>query len=128
VLMSRQHHAFATDEVPAEDFAKTAAFDHLIECIVDCQRQGVFSAAVPAQRIGLTLWSAAHGAAALAVSKPALVEEIGIEQLADDIICAVGIGVAVMHRIPDASPDSSQLPAPDDIVGLLDSCFGTPSA
>lgn len=96
-LMSRGHEGL---NGPAT-LEESPAFEHVLELVRECQASGEFSAEVDPVRIGTTLWAMAHGLAALSVTKPHLVEVLGAEAMAIDAIDAIGVGIAVLHRLPD---------------------------
>jgi AcrR family transcriptional regulator len=96
VMMSRGSHA-----APGWQ-EEQGAFIHLSDLVARCQAEGVFDNAMPTSRIAVALWAAAHGVAALCISKPALVELVGVELLAGDVITAIGAGVAGLH--PGGAP------------------------
>lgn len=117
-LMSRVHVGIGGSTLEG-----SPAFAHLLELVAQCQDAGVFSKDIPCERIGATLWAAAHGVAAMAVTKPHLLEQIGAQTLADDVISTIGVGVAVMHRLPD-EPDGTA--EPKSLGALLDETLGAP--
>jgi AcrR family transcriptional regulator len=104
VMMGR-----ASDLKPSDEIA-SGAFTHLLDSVQRCISLGVLEGD-PVQ-LGLQLWAAAHGIAALLVAKPAFPWP-PVEQLVDDTICAAGFGIAARARIPE-----HELPV-DEVVERL---------
>jgi AcrR family transcriptional regulator len=92
-----EHYRLATmDACPRPDVDQllaASAFVHLREAAVACIEAGVFA---PAEPIGVTLelWAAAHGVAALLVSKPYLPYGDPMAY-ADRVLCAAAYGHTV---------------------------------
>jgi len=100
VMMGR-----ATSLSPADEIA-SGAFAHLLDTVSRCVALGVLEGD-PVQ-LGLQLWAAAHGIAALLIAKP-MFPWPPVEELIDNTICAAGLGLAAKARIPE-----DELPA--DVV------------
>lgn len=134
-LMSRVHQGLAGEATIEE----SPAFEHLLELVRECQASGAFAQEVDPLRIGMTLWATAHGIAALTVTKPQLAHVFGAESLAMDAVAAIGVGIAVVHRLPDdceGAPGSQQTQgaearrgsadAPRSLADLLNETLGEP--
>lgn len=80
---------------PAEEIA-SGAFSHLLDRVQACVAIGVLEGD-PIQ-LGMQLWAAAHGIAALLIAKP-MFPWPPVEELVDDTICAAGAGIAVASRL-----------------------------
>lgn len=76
-----------------------AAFAHFMETVQLCMDAGVFAQDDPLP-ITLQLWSAAHGIAALMITKPFLPWG-DVEEAADRVLCAAALGKAVADRLGD---------------------------
>lgn len=122
-LMSRSHAGLAG----AASLEDSPAFEHVVELVRDCQAAGVFAAGIDPVRIGTTLWAMTHGLAALSVTKPQLVDAFGPESLATDVVDAIGVGIAVLHRLPasDCVPDVAG-DAPRSLAEVLNETLGPP--
>lgn len=82
---------------PSEEIA-SGAFGHLLDSVTGCLALGVLEGE-PVQ-LGLQLWAAAHGVAALLIAKP-LFPWPPLEEFVDAAICTAGIGLAASSRVPD---------------------------
>jgi hypothetical protein len=109
----------------ARDLLTTSTYTSLVESVRRCQEVGVFAPDADAVEISTTLWAAAHGVAALLISRPELAAREDRMGVADQCICAAGLGLAMLHRLPD--PDSDDCPEGLDVVSLLDATFGPPT-
>ena len=94
---------------PADEIA-SGAFTYLLDSVVSCIALGVLEG--DAVQLGLQLWAAAHGIAALLIAKPLFAWQ-PVEELVDNAICAAGMGLAAMSRLPDDLPV-------DEVVRRLD--------
>ena len=119
-LMSRTHEGLANQATLEE----SPAFEHVLELVRECQAAGAFAADIDAVRIGTTLWAMAHGLAALSVTKPHLVEAFGAESLATDAVDAIGVGIAVLHRLPEKQCATDD--APRSLAEILNETMGPP--
>lgn len=122
-LMSRSHQGLAGPATLME----SPAFEHVLELVRECQASGAFAADIDPVRIGTMLWAMTHGLAALSVTKPQLVEGFGPESLAADAVDAIGLGIAVLHRLPpaDCVPDGPQ-DVPRSLTEVLNETLGPP--
>jgi AcrR family transcriptional regulator len=116
---------------------ESPAFAHVLDLVRECQQSGAFSPDVDPVRIGTTLWAMAHGLAAIGVIKPDLVDAVGLESLATEAIEAIGVGIAVMHRIapndcepaasaPASGPLEAGEDAPRSLAQVLNETLGPP--
>lgn len=119
VLMTR-----GSETDGARDLLATSTYTNLVESVRRCQEVGVFAPDADAVEISTTLWAAAHGVAALLISRPELTSAEDRMRVADQCISAAGLGLAMLHRLPD--PDSPECEGLD-VVTLLDATFGPPS-
>ena len=94
VMMGR-----ASQMTPADEIA-SGAFTHLLDSVEKSIALGVLEG--DPIRLGMQLWAAAHGIAALLIAKP-MFPWPPIEELVDNTICAAGFGLAVKSRIPEDS-------------------------
>ena len=97
VMMRRRELAIGPSG--PEELAAGGAFGHLLETVQACQTEGVFAPDDDAYQLGLALWSAAHGIAALAIAKPELMGP-NVEPLLTRVIESFGIGLAISSRLP----------------------------
>lgn len=122
-LMSRSHAGSAG----SASLEHSPAFEHVLELVGECQAAGVFASGVDPVRIGTTLWAMVHGLAALSVTKPQLVDAFGPESLATDVVEAIGVGIAVLHRLPPADCDAQGVDdAPRSLAEVLNETLGPP--
>jgi AcrR family transcriptional regulator len=85
---------------PADEIA-SGAFAHLLDSVQACVSLGVLEGD-PIQ-LGMQLWAAAHGIAALLIAKP-MFPWPPVEELVDNTICAAGSGLAAKSRLPEDLP------------------------
>ncbi|MDQ2749804.1 MAG: TetR/AcrR family transcriptional regulator [Actinomycetota bacterium] len=102
-----EHYRLALlDPCPRPDVDQvlaTSAFAHFNETVVQCMDAGIFAAGDPLP-ITFELWSAAHGVAALMITKPFLPWG-DKEAFADRALCAAAVGRATADLIGgDVSP------------------------
>lgn len=122
-LMSRSHSGSANEATLEE----SPAFEHVVELVRECQASGAFATGIDPVRIGTMLWAMAHGLAALSVTKPSVFDM----SLATDAIDAIGVGIAVLHRMPgkdcapDGAADTAQV-APRSLRDILNETLGPP--
>ncbi len=91
-----------SDHDPADEIA-SGAFGHLLASVTSCVAVGVLEGD-PVQ-LGMQLWAAAHGIAALLIAKPRFPWP-SVDELVDNTMCAAGIGLAAQSRLPhDLSVD-----------------------
>lgn len=95
VMMGR-----ASSMSPADEIA-SGAFAHLLDSVQACLALGVLEGD-PIQ-LGMQLWAAAHGIAALLIAKP-MFPWPPLEELVDNTICAAGSGLVVTSRLPHDLP------------------------
>lgn len=95
IVMMTEHagEAHDTDRIIA-----TGAFGYLLESVRECCERGVFTG--DPVEVGLGLWAAAHGVAALLVAKPYFPWPGDVAGFVDRTICMAGMGLAVNGRIP----------------------------
>jgi AcrR family transcriptional regulator len=89
-----------SDLDPGEEVA-SGAFTHLLESVTASVQLGVLEG--DPLELGLRLWAAAHGIAALLIAKPRMPWP-PLERLVDDSIRAAGVGIAAASRLPDGLP------------------------
>jgi len=89
-----------SDLDPGEEVA-SGAFTHLLESVSSCVELGVLEG--DPVELGLRLWGAAHGIAALLIAKPRMPWP-PLEKLVDDSIRSAGIGIATATRLPAGLP------------------------
>lgn len=119
VLMSRGEEPY-----DARDLLATSTYHHLVESVRRCQAIGVFAADTDPIVISTSLWAAAHGIAALLISQPNLVPPDQQLAMADHVLSAAGLGIALMQRLPP--PELAAHGAGRDLAALLDATMGTP--
>ena len=115
IVMMTEH---AGDRSSADQAIAGGAFDYLVESVRACIDAGVYSG--DPIELGLGLWAAAHGVAALLVAKPYFPWP-DVNDFVDRTICMAGMGLAVSDRI---SLDTD-LPLPL-LVALLDELADRP--
>ena len=98
-LMRRPEFDFGPSNIEA--LAAQGAFAHLLDSVRECQRIGVYVADENEVEIALSLWAAAHGVAALMISRPWLITDA--EALLTRVIEGMGIGQAVRGRVTAGS-------------------------
>ena len=85
----------------------TSAFAHLLESVQACIDDGTFGPGPDGPpdliRLGLQLWAGAHGIASLVIAKPHFPWP-PLDQLVEDMIAAVGIGLAAQQRLGGYDP------------------------
>lgn len=96
-----EHYRIATmDPCPRPDVDEvlaSSAFEHFNETVKLCMDAGIFVAGDPLP-ITLELWAAAHGIAALMITKP-LLPWGDLQAVADRALCAAVLGRAVADRM-----------------------------
>ena len=92
------------------DTVAGGAFGHLLEAVGLCVEAGVLEGQPLV--LGLQLWATAHGLASLLIAKPGFPWP-PLEDLVDSTICATGLGLAALTRLP------LDLPLPE-VVHRLD--------
>jgi AcrR family transcriptional regulator len=85
---------------PADDIG-SGAFGHLLESVVGSIGLGVLEG--DPIELGLKLWAAAHGLAALLISKPTMPWP-PLEDLIDNTLCFAALGLAAATRIDPTMP------------------------
>jgi AcrR family transcriptional regulator len=100
VMMGRPTTMSADEEIAS------GAFAHLLDTVQSCVALGVLEGD-PIQ-LGMQLWAAAHGIAALLIAKP-MFPWPPIEQLVDDAICAAGSGLAARSRLNADQPAADRV-------------------
>lgn len=85
----------------ASDDIASGAFGHLLESVVACEATGVLEG--DPMELGLRLWAAAHGLAALLIAKPSFPWP-PLDELIERSIHASGLGLGVSSRLPDPMP------------------------
>jgi AcrR family transcriptional regulator len=91
----------APSEFDATEEIATGAFGYLLASVTACQEVGVLEGE-PVE-IGLRLWAAAHGVAALLIAKP-MFPWPPAEEIADAVVCGAGLGAAALSRLPRDLP------------------------
>ena len=99
IVMMTEHsaHGHTLDPEQADAIIATGAFGYLVESIRACVDAGVYSG--DPVELGLGLWAAAHGVAALLVVKPYFPWP-DADAFIDRTICMAGLGLAVAERLP----------------------------
>jgi AcrR family transcriptional regulator len=85
---------------PKDEIA-SGAFGHVLDSVTACIGLGVLEGD-PIQ-LALQLWAGVHGLASLRIAKP-MFPWPPLEQFFDETVCATGIGLAAMTRIPTDLP------------------------
>lgn len=83
-------------ELDVADEIASGAFGYLLESVTACLATGVLEG--DAVDIGLRLWAAAHGIAALLIAKPAFPWP-PVDQVVDAVISGAGMGAAALTRL-----------------------------
>ena len=98
VVMMQAHEPAqqSVDSIVAE-----GAFGYLLESVRACVEQGVLEG--DPVELGLGLWAAAHGVAALLVAKPYFPWP-DVDAFVDRTICMAGLGLAVSTRLDGELP------------------------
>jgi len=107
-VVMMQAHAPATEAV--DSIVAGGAFGYLLESVQVCVEQGVLEG--DPVELGLGLWAAAHGVAALLVAKPYFPWP-DIDDFVDRTICMAGLGLAVSTRLDRDLPLAQLLPRLD---------------
>jgi AcrR family transcriptional regulator len=111
------HDAHADDPFGSDDIVAGAAFHHLRDAVNDCVAAGVFAPDQDPELVATSLWAAAHGAVSLCLAKPGIAGEDALA-LCDHVICAAGLGLALLGRLGDH--DGHLAPGPSgSLVALL---------
>jgi len=113
IVMMTEHSG---DEQKADQIIASGAFGYLVESIRACIDAGVYSG--DPVELGLGLWAASHGVAALLVAKPYFPWP-DIDAFVDRTICMAGLGLAIAERIP---PDTEMPLA--ELIARLDGLTG----
>jgi len=96
-----EHYRIAAmDQCPrpnVDEVFATGAFAHFTETVVACMQAGIFAAVDPLP-VTLELWAAAHGIAALMITKPFLPWG-DLEEVTDRALCAAAVGRATVDLI-----------------------------
>jgi AcrR family transcriptional regulator len=90
----------ASEHDPEDEIA-SGAFGHVLDSVTACIGLGVLEG--DPIHLALQLWAAVHGLASLRIAKP-LFPWPPLEQFFDDSVCATGIGLAAMTRMPPDLP------------------------
>jgi AcrR family transcriptional regulator len=80
-----------------DEVLATSAFEHFNETVKQCMDAGIFAAGDPVP-ITLELWTAAHGLAALMITKPYLPWG-DVAEVTDRVLCAAALGRAAADLI-----------------------------
>jgi len=88
-------------DLDPDDEVASGAFTHLLESVSDCVDLGVLQGDPLA--LGLQLWAAAHGVAALLIAKPRMPWP-SLEEHVDRSIRSAGLGLAAASRLPEGLP------------------------
>ncbi len=107
-VVMMQAHAPAQEAV--DSIVAGGAFGYLLESVQACVEQGVLEG--DPVELGLGLWAAAHGVAALLVAKPYFPWP-EIDAFVDRTVCMAGLGLAVSTRIDPELPLADLLPKLD---------------
>jgi AcrR family transcriptional regulator len=102
VFMSRCESDTIMSMTPADLEAQTA-FGPVIQTVVEAQQAGMLGAG-NAREVAMRLWIGVHGVASLLISKPYFPWP-PIEQLVNDFVCMVGLGLLVQTRVPGSAAD-----------------------
>ena len=107
-VVMMQAHEPATEAV--DSIVAGGAFGYLLESVQACVEQGVLEG--DPVELGLGLWAAAHGVAALLVAKPYFPWP-DVDDFVDRTICMAGLGLAVSTRLDRDLPLEQLLPKLD---------------
>ncbi|MEP7021268.1 MAG: TetR/AcrR family transcriptional regulator [Pseudonocardiales bacterium] len=80
-----------------DEVLATSAFEHFNETVKQCMDAGIFAEGDPLP-ITLELWAAAHGIAALMITKPYLPWG-DVDEVIDRVLCAAAVGRAAADKI-----------------------------
>ena len=105
VLMRR--HDPSPAGTSADLLMASQAFQHFVASVQECVDAGVLEG--EADALGLRLWAAAHGVAALLVAKPYFPWP-PLEDYIDEVITMAGLGIALSSRVSEC----------DDLGQLID--------
>ena len=98
MMQAHEPHPDAVDAMVA-----SGAFGYLVQSVRTCQDAGLLEG--DPVELGLSLWAAAHGVAALLVAKPYFPWP-ELDGFIDRTICMAGLGLAVASRVdPDATAE-----------------------
>jgi len=113
-LAHAEHYRIAAlDPCPIPEVDRvvaSGAFMHFTQAVVECIDAGIFRAGDPVP-VTLQLWSAAHGIAALMITKPFLPWG-DADEMIDRVLCAAALGAAASDLI-------GEHPQPADIAAWL---------
>jgi hypothetical protein len=98
MMQAHEPHAEAVDALVA-----SGAFGYLVQSVQACLDSGLLEG--DPVELGLSLWAAAHGVAALLVAKPYFPWP-ELDGFIDRTVCMAGLGLAVASRVdPDATAE-----------------------
>jgi len=100
----------APAELDADEEIASGAFGYLLDSVTACIGIGVLEG--DPVDIGLRLWAAAHGIAALLIAKPRFPWP-PTEELVDAAVCGAGLGAAALSRLPSDLPVDELTPRLD---------------
>lgn len=97
-LANREHYRIVmmdrrTNVRDEEMLIGSSSFAHLVEAVQACIDDATFPADSDPARLGMELWSAAHGLTSLVIAKPAMVWP-DVETLASDLLEALARGIS----------------------------------
>jgi AcrR family transcriptional regulator len=104
VVMMQAHEP---DPSAVDMLAASGAFGYLVQSVEECLDAGLLEG--DPVELGVSLWAAAHGVAALLVAKPYFPWP-DVDALIDRTVCMAGLGLAVASRI-DLDLSSEELGA-----------------
>ena len=111
-VVMMQSHEPAQEAV--DSIVAGGAFGYLLESVRACVEQGVLEG--DPVELGLGLWAAAHGVAALLVAKPYFPWP-DVDDFVDRTICMAGLGLAVSTRVGSDLPLAELLPKLEALRG-----------
>ncbi len=109
-VVMMQAHEPAQESV--DSVVAGGAFGYLLESVRACVEQGVLEG--DPVELGLGLWAAAHGVAALLVAKPYFPWP-DIDGFVDRTVCMAGLGLAVSTRLDPELPLAELVPKLDGL-------------
>lgn len=101
-LANPEHYRLVMMRAPStfdpQDEIASGAFGYLLSSVTECTAMGVLEG--DPVSLGLRLWAAAHGIAALLIAKP-MFPWPPVDEVVDEVIRAAGLGAAVASRLPE---------------------------
>jgi len=95
-----------------DTLAASGAFSYLVQSVRACQDVGLLEG--DPVELGLSLWAAAHGVAALLVAKPYFPWP-DTDAFVDRTVCMAGLGLAVASRVDVGTPSGELARRLDDL-------------